>query len=290
MAIPLKDLLENVRVGERTVLDVAGDEKERKLTVELRKVHPEVPRPPMRQESPPRAHEFISALSLGDYLSRYGQKETVVFADPVNELMHAVIDERASAGLEILKMTPAVHPLWKPWLGVLGRKVPVEDFAEFVATNRRTIVEASGAACGEIDGKELSQLLSQVRASVQVEIHRSKPRPGSLPCVNGVLVTTRIQGVEEKGTVDMPDMLKLRVPLYVTTDPVDLEVDLALDADTEGNVSVLVTAGTVQEAKVQAFEAMVDTVRKATEAHGMVLTFGAPKHGAWNYLRELSSS
>lgn len=270
----LKKLLEEVRVGERTVFEVAKDGKS--LTVEQRKLLPEEPRAPLRAESPPRAHEFLSARSLADYLARYGSKRTVVFADPGEEEIHAVIDEEAKDGFQVVSMKPKVHPLWQPWLDAAGQAHEIKDFARFVLENRRAILSP--------DGRELALTLSQVRASVSVEIMAGRGRNS----VNGIVVRSRVQsGQEQSDLVDLPDTLTVRVPLFVDTQPKDVEVDLCVEATADGGVSVLVTAGTVEEARVRAFEEMVAQIREGTAALGAVLTFGQPKHAAWSYLREI---
>lgn len=121
-----------------------------------------------------------------------------------------------------------------------------------------------------------------MRAAVKVEIHRGRGKDA----INGLVVTTEIQGSRAAEHVELPDAIELRTPLYVGTAPVELELDLCVEADKDGEVSVLVTSGTLAEAKVQAFEAMVATIRAGLPA-GAVLTLGAPQHEAWNYLPEM---
>lgn len=278
MTMPLNELLTNVRVGEQTVFDVAGGPEARKLTVELRKLHPEEARPPKRAESPAKKHEFFAAASLAAYLAKYGSEHTVVFADPNAEMIHAVLDERAKDGFEVLTMRPALHPLWKPWAEVAGRRVPLRDFAQFVAQNRRVIVQP--------DGKSLTLMLSQVRASVSVEVQHGRGKEA----VNGLMIKTKIQGVEKQDSVEIPDEITIDVPLYVDTENRPIELDLCLEADRDGEVSVLVSAGTVAEARVAAFEDMVEVIRAGIADKGATVTFGRPQHGPWAYLRELNGA
>jgi uncharacterized protein YfdQ (DUF2303 family) len=281
----LEELLKDVRVGETTTFDIAGEAGNRKVTVELRKLLPEEARPPKRAESPAKNHVFLSAASLADYLAKYGGKDTVVFADPTQELIAAVLDERAKDGFEVVTMRPAVDQRWKPWADLAGKRIGIKAFAEFIAQNRRAIVAETPATSDPFSVRELVMSLSQIRASVSIEAQHGSGKEA----VNGVVIRTKIQGVEKSQPVDLPDSITIRVPLYVATDPHDIELDLTLDADTDGSVSVLVAASTVLEAKVAAFEQMCATVREGTATTGATVTLGRPAHAAWPYLRELEA-
>lgn len=271
----VKEILETVPVGKRTVLDITGGADARKLTVEHRDLLPEEPRAPKRAESPRRGHEFLSAKSLANYLAAYGGSGTVVFADPVNEVIHAVLDENADEGFEILSMKPALHPLWAPWAALSGRSVGIKEFAGFVNQNRRSILTP--------DGRQLAAELSQVKANVSVEIEQGRGKSA----VNGIIVKTQISGQTRTDVVELPDTITLRVPLYVDTDPRAVEVDLCIEARPDGDISVLVSSGTVAEARVQAFEDMVKVIR--AEVEEATFTFGRPKHAGWQYLAELAA-
>ncbi len=270
----LKEALRTIKDGEETIFDVSGPTGDRKITVNARKLLPEAPREPTRAESPARKHEFHAADSLGQYLARYGDKGTVVFADVGAETISAVLEEKEAGGFEIVTMKPQAHPLWKPWAEIAGKTLDVDDFAEFAIKNRRAIVAP--------DGRELAFIFSQIRASVEVRIERGRGKKS----LNGVMVKTDIQGVKGEETVEIPETIKIRVPLYVATAPRDIEIDLSLSANTAGDVSVLVSAGTVAEARVEAFEEMVAAVGVGVAALGAVLTFGKPQHEAWKYLPE----
>jgi hypothetical protein len=270
----VKDLLGDVRIGEATVLDIAGPPEARKLTVEMRKLLPEEPRPPKRIESPARVHEFLAAKSLAAYLARYGSKNTVVYADPANEVVYAVLDERADEGFEVVTMRPQKHPLWAPWADLADRHLEITDFAAFVSQNRRTVVAP--------DARDLVLTLSQVRAAVSIEIQKGRGKNA----VNGLVVTTEIKGQRQADEVELPEMIKLHVPLYVQTEAKDVELDLCIEAGTDGEVSVVVTSGTIAEARVLAFEEMVAEIQAGLDGIGATLTFGRPQHRAWAYLAE----
>jgi hypothetical protein len=270
----LKKILEEIRVGEETVLDITGGEKDRKLTIAMRKLHPEEARAPKRCESKARKHAFLAAKSLAAYIGAYGGPDTVVFADPEKEEISAVLDERAKDGFEVVTMKPQVHPLWAPWLDLANRRHPLDTFAGFLAQHRRSIVG---------DSREIVMLFSQIRASVKIEVQRGR----GAKAINGVVCTTEIAGQRKAEDVELPDTITVRAPLYVDTEPKEIELDLTVEAHGE-SISVLVSAGSIAEARVKAFEEMVEAVRGSVKQG--TFTFGRPSHAAWDYLRELETA
>lgn len=273
----LSEFLEGVNVGEVTALDVTGEPGDRKLTISSRKLNPEAPRAPDRAESPARAHVLHSAESLADYIRRYGSSKSVVLADVGGEAIYATLDETARGGFERVVMRPAIHPLWAPWAAKAGLTTKIEDFAEFVAQHRRSVVAPPG--------RELVITLSQVKATVKVEIHKGRGKNS----INGVVVTTDIKGGgQQTETVELPDSITLLVPLYVGTEPQQIELDLTLKANAQGEVGVAITAGTVAEARLQAFARMVETVKAGCAGveggAGAVFGYGKPETKDWDYL------
>lgn len=274
--------IQTVPIGEATALSVVPDLElgGKRLVIESRKLHAEAPRAPTRRESPRRAHQLTTAESLGAYLTRYGSSSTVVFVDVENGVIHAILDEESAEGYERIPMKPALHPLWAPWDAILDEEMSLDDFVKHIDKHRRVITSP--------DSTDLRLTLSQVRTTVSVEVNRGRGRTA----VNGLMVTTKIEGgTTKEAPVDLPDVLTLKVPLYAQTPELELELDLCLDSDSEGGVTVLVTGGTVAQARVKAFEAMVAVVQaaitEAAKAKGVepaVLTWGKPEHADWAYL------
>lgn len=299
-AMSLDSLLQNVHFGRSTAFKVAKDLLELHengkptgveaeapvLTIEARRLNPEAPRPPVLAESPPRTHVFHSAQSLGDYLARYGRKETVVFADQQAEEFHAILHERGSTndeknirqgGFEVVSMKPQEHPLWTPWREIAGREMDVKEFAQFVTQHRRSVIRP--------EGKSLALLLSQVRTSTTIEAQTGRGRSS----VNGVMVTTKVTGQnDQKEEITIPDSFTVKVPLYAETDPEEVELDITVMPH-HGGCNVLVSAGTVLEARIKAFEKMLRVVTEKTSDLGLVVTHGRPQHGVWATLPERSA-
>lgn len=269
----LHDILTSFKTGEETFLEITGEPGDRKLTITSRQMLPEEPREPLRSESPAVQHEFLAASGLADYLMKYGSADVVVFADPINETVYAVLNERADDGFEVVTMKPALHPLWAPWSGIAGKRIHLSTFTEFIDHNRRTIIAPEGRA--------LRLLLAQVRACVKVEIQRGRGKHA----VNGLVVTTEIQGVDKKEEVELPEEITIRTPLYIDTSPLEIPLDLTIEADTSG-ISVVVSSGTIADARVAAFQDMIEIIDKVAKEKTFTMTFGRPKHRPWEYLKE----
>ena len=271
----VQELIDTVRVGETTTLDVVADGAARKLVVEQRKLLGEAPRAPVRAESPARDHTFLTAESLRDYLVRYGSENTVVYADPKGQVIVAVLDERQEHGLELVRMTPEIHPQWAPWAELLeSDALDSKEFAAFLMKNHRSV----------LGGRAVAHRLSQLRATVTVEVQRGRGKTA----MNGLTVTTKIQGgTNQVDEVEIPETITVEVPLYVRTPPVKVEVDLCVEATGDGVVSVEASAANLAEARVAAFEGMVAVIAAGCAEKKATMTFGRPRHVDWKYLREL---
>lgn len=273
----IEDFLRSVQKGQENVLEVVeamtGDgQKMAVLALQNRQLQPEPPDPPQRRESPRRAHAFHDVEGFAAYLAKYKTADTVVLADTAGLAIRAVLDERAKDGFEILVLSPAIHPLFRPWQALLEPDTDplrIAEFAEFVMTNRRAVVAP--------DPRELVLMLSQVKASKKITIDRGR----GMRSLNGVMIETVIQGQDKTEFVDLPDSLTIRVPLFVRTSPLQIEVDLlALAGD--GDVFMRAVSADVDQAKVEAFEEMCQAV---AAIEGVVVGTGSPNHCAWDYLK-----
>lgn len=268
------NFLDRVTKDERTTLKVLEkvDGMPGKLfSVEQRSLQPEAPAAPLRVESPKRMHIFYQVDGFRDYLLKYGSdKNVVVFADPQAGGMVAVLDESAKTGFELIRFTPQVHPLFVPWLKFIGMRVKLESFVQHLLQNRRCVQ----------DGPELAIAFSQVKASTSVELQRGRGKSS----LNGLLVATTIQGVAKNEIVELPDELRITLPLYVGTKPREFILDLTLETVNDGKeVTAALSSVDLDEARVQAFEDFFAALG-ALKEKGATLTMGAPLHEEWEYL------
>jgi hypothetical protein len=130
------------------------------------------------------------------------------------------------------------------------------------------------------DGKALLLLLAQIRGAVEVTVYDGKGKNA----LNGITVKSTVQGTDTREYVELPEELVLEVPLYVGGEVQRVELDLVVDADTRGGVTVQIAAGGVQEARVLAFDAMRTKILETVKPVQAQVVYGKPEWRAWNYL------
>jgi hypothetical protein len=267
----IAEILRRVTEGQETVIDIEVDEHgSRTVKFGNRKLQPGLPELE-RTESPPRAHTLHTAEAVADYVNRYGSNDTVVLLDATTLTGRVVLRETADKQRETLKFEPQLHPLFREWLPLIGQRTPVSTFAEFAIGHRRQIVSP--------DGRTVALLFGQMRARKEVTISVGEGKSA----INGVMVTTTIQGKPSQEFVEVPDFITVHVPLFVGGEPKDIEIDLTV-GESNGTIYVLCSASGVEEAKHQAFDAMCAAIREGI-THEAVIVLGAHGSGQWNYLK-----
>ena len=273
MGKTVEQLLTELEIGQTTILDVTTDEKGNKtLKFGLQPIPPEAPK---RAETKARGHMFFAVEGFADYLVKHGNEGTLILANPTEQAITAILDERVKDGIEEISFEPQVHPLFAPWEHVIGKPVLLSEFVDFIRNNRRQISEP--------EGRELAMLLSQVRASINVSIYEGK----GTKSINGVVVETKIQGQSKEEVVELPDRLTLRVPLYVGTEVQDINLDLNLGvAGNEDRKSVVIqlSAADLAEARYKAFEKFFQYIQDKAKAKNLICGFGDPISCEWVYL------
>lgn len=271
----LHDMLTRVVKGEQTTFDLVKDLEGggNKLVVEQRILNPEEPRKPQRAETESRAHRFFSAKGFIAYLEDYGSKGTVIYADSKRRMLHAVLNESDAGGVEIVTLEPQVHPRWEPWDKMLDETMPLAAFVDFLRNNRRAI--------NDPDGRELLLTLSQVKASTEVTLHQGSGKES----LNGLMLKTRIQGKENTELVDLPDIITLKTPIYVSEPEVDIELDVIIDAVQGGQgIVARFASADILEARITAFETIVKRISSLEKEIEAVVTDGAPEYIPWTYI------
>lgn len=272
----VNELLETVQLGERTVFDLAdaaGGGK--KLEVLIQKQPALLSPPPRKRESDARAHVFFSTASFAAYLEKYGTKDAVVFADPAAGEMHAVLDENAKEGKELLLFKPLLHPLWAPWETLLNRQMELSEFVEFLLNNRRVIAKP--------DARELVYSLSQIKATTHTEVQRGRGKQS----MNGVMIKSTIEGVVNLELVELPETLEIATPLYVRTKEQEIEIDLCIEGGgAPDEIRCSLASGGILDAKVDAFEEMLEAIENhaGLKSKNITVTLGKPQFARWKYL------
>lgn len=266
--------IRNPTEGFETVFEVAEElEGGKRLVVERRKLQPEPPNPPIaptRAESPPRQHEFHSVETMIAFLDKYGTPDTVVLCDLKNRKFEAILDSTSQTGFEFVSCVLHIHPIAARWIGILNRSIEVQDFAVFVMQNRRSIVDP--------DGLELAYTFSQVRAAVSIRREIGK----GAKSINGLMVETVINGTKQNAPVDLPQAIAIQTPIFLGGDAYSVEIDLMIDADSDGDVSVVATCSDLDSRMLEACEGMVEQIQR--DLPNATVGLGQPRFGNWKYL------
>lgn len=267
----LNSFVGKVGEGNKTLLEIVkdelGDNNNITLTVKNQKVLPEAPKAMPKMASPKRAHVFHDAKGFGAYITKYKTEDTVVLVNVDQQTAYAVINEKADKGFEIITMKPVMHPLFRPWVEMFNRNnIIIKSFADFLRANRRVITVPVGI--------ELVQMLTQIKVSRKITLHRGT----GTHSLNGITCEMDIVGSKpEKKELALPDSMKIKVPMYLSTDPVELEIDLNIDAD-DNNIYVTCTCPDVMPRRIDAFDNMlkeIEAIEKVTVA------LGTPNHEVW---------
>lgn len=274
----LQDLLTQVQVGQATALTIEKDVKPGVTTIQVsqRAVNAEDPRAPKRAETPKRCHAFLTAASLGDYLKKYGNPDTVIYADSDAGQITAILTETAKDGVEAMTMRPKVHPSAAPWRAIAGKTIELATFLDVILQNRRAITKP--------DAKELITILSQLKATKKIEVQRGR----GTKTLNGVMVEFELQGKINKEIVEIPETMTIVVPIFLGTEASRIDLDLTIDGDANEDgmaVMVRISASQWAEAELAAFEAMIGTAQEHAGKNVGLTVLGAPNHKPWDYLK-----
>jgi len=276
LAVLIREAPEGMETAFHVLNQMTGEGKDAVpqsvLKIERRTLQAEQPKPPIRRESPPRAHVFRDAQGFSDYLDQYGGEHTVVLADPASGMISAILDERAATGTETISLSPMIHPTLRPWVDLMAAgPTALEEFVLFLARNRRAVVKP--------DGKVLALTLSQVRCATTVTLQRGR----GAKSVNGLKIATDIQGEKGEELTDLPDVLTLDLPIFVDSAPRKIEFDLTLQATPDGQkIAATLTSADLDAMIVAEFQSMVDTIRG--DGDERVVGLGRPAYAEWKYL------
>lgn len=264
----LQDVLTHVE-GQVTSLELVEDLRRKGIVrLEVGRAMP----PPVRQETPPRAHTFFRLASVMDYLLRHSDPTRVtLWLDRAKRQMSIVLDEDAKAGREVLQYTPQFTTQFGAWQGRLGKPIPMLALADFLNEQRAAIV----------NGAELALACKQLRISKSIEIYTGTGQGA----MNGVLCRTTVRsGQEQAQPVQFPDSLVVHLTVFEElADPVALDCDLLISASEGGGVVASLRAAGLNTIIEEAFKTLLSPLAKT---HYLVLA-GEHREGCWSYLPRL---
>ncbi|MEL6109855.1 MAG: hypothetical protein AAFU85_27920 [Planctomycetota bacterium] len=248
----LSELIRTVTEGNETIFDVVesiGDGK--RLEISRRSAQPHEPvfvDPPVAPAQA-RCHTFHSIDHFAGYLDREAETDKcVVLADVEAGVIAAVLDEGDEKDREQITFIAKQHPLFRPWAKLIGGCHDVREFSLFAMQYRNAI--------NEPDGRELALMFSQIKAAKSVTQH-----VGIGPkAINGVVIEMQIGSEKHEEPVELPESITIDVPLFLDTDPIQIQLDL-LVTDRDGKIVVFVTAPKMEQHRFDVFQGMIERVR-----------------------------
>jgi len=246
-----------------------------KLTMVNRKLLPEQPREYDKARSPKRAHVFYEVKGFIEYVQREGVNgQIVVLADAGKSLITAILNDRnQKGGFEVIRLQPQIHPLFKPWYLLLSSagKISLPEFVRFILKYKRSVVTP--------EPTELLTSFSQLRASRKSEIAEGVGKNS----LNGVMVRTKIQGTEHDVEVDLPDVIRIKVPLFMGLPEQGLDIDFLLGVNSQDSIFIEAVSADVDKAIIDSFEQMIDQCRVI---EGAVVALGSNVVDDWDVVKE----
>jgi uncharacterized protein YfdQ (DUF2303 family) len=224
--------------------------------MELADLSPYVPVLPERKQ----VDVFFSDIdSFIEYINEQKEETTRIFADTQNKLFRGIIDyhgtERGAAQwLEhsaILKLRESEE--FKVWNGANNKFFNQEEFCLFLKDYRLDIAEPDGATLIEIamtlEATAESRCVSKVRTNEGMRLDFKED------------VQARA-GAD--GALTIPDTLKIKIPLFLGTDPIELTADFKFRVNS-GTVSFAFRLLGMEKVIRDSIKEAVEKIRKETE-------------------------
>ena len=261
---------ENAIELSRETLDDGG--KVTVIALQNRILQPEPPTEPELARSPKRAHVLHDAEGLVAYLKKYKSADTVILADSVSEVVTAVIDEKAVTGFELVTFKPQQHPLFTPWLAMLGRWMPLRQAVDFLLDNRRVVTEP--------DGRQLARDLSQIKISKKVEMMQGL----GTKSINGIMIETNINGQKGANPLELPEEITIDVPMFIGCQAIPLIFDVSIESSQEHGVQIRMSSPDIRSKATEQFEQFIRAIQ-AGLGGDCTVALGSAGHQDWKVLR-----
>lgn len=239
----ISDILSNITVGAKTVFDLKNPNN---ISITRQNLPPVVIERDLAR-SPKRSHTFFSMKTLLAYLGKYGSVHTVVLGNHHTFSADIIMDETSEFGFEVLRFQSALHPLCQPWANLFNKPQNVTEFAKFIMKHRRSVESFDDVM--EDAGKQLALVMQQITVSKSVEIAIGTGRK----TLNGVMVTTEINGMKQDVPVEIPEEIVLSVPVFIDSSESSLVIDLMIESKGD-DVFVTCSCADFEKQQLQAFE------------------------------------
>ena len=270
MSDSIKEFAEKVSEGQANVIKIAqevlGDDgKAVTFRLENQRVMPD------RMESPARSHVFHDAAGFVRYLEDNKKPNTLVLADVDDVTIHAVLDDRADKGFEVITLCPPYHPVFQLLNEtLLNQTLPIDVFARNVMRNRSIIVDSA-----EVKGQDLALAMQQITISDAVTTEVGV----GTSSLNGLMCKTEITAGKASERLELPKSFRVKVPIYLNTAEKEFEIDMTVTKTRDGVVAI-VDCPEVAIKKQEVFEDILTEVKTLKDIN---VTYGSPATTSWRY-------
>jgi len=273
----MKNFLENVANGQVNAItvcrDLAGpDGKSQTVTLVNKPVDP------IRRESPARQHTFHEADGFVAFLGKNKTPNLVVLADVDSRQAAAVLDDTAEKGFENIILKPAFHPRFKTLLSTIlinqGSEQGITRFAKRVMMSKEIIVKADN-----LDGKQLAMQMMQITVSHNITACEGD----GISAINGIMCKSKIKSGTGQATIELPETITVKTPIFINTEPVQFDIELLITAgDSETPPSVIAMAPQMEEKIAEVFETILEPIKKIEDA---IVSYGQLDTTNWDYVK-----
>lgn len=211
-----------------------------------------------------------TAESLGDYINRFKNTDTMIFADVVSDTIMAVIDYHkmpeenknpaATLGIHRATLTLPKSLEWQTWTRASGQMMTHVGFATFLEENVVDIKNPVGA--------DLLELCRDLQVAQNVNFG-SSVRMGDLTQIN----YAKDQDAMSKGSIALPQSIMLSIPVYFGEAPVAVVAFMRRQID-DGKLKLGVQLSRAENVRQEEFHRVVDWV--ATEVKNLPTVYGTP--------------
>ena len=195
--------------------------------------------------------------SLIEYVNRYQEAQTSIFADVTNDCITAVIDYHGPGEPDFCRhvviMSLMRSESWNVWSASNNKMMDQLEFARFLEENALDIVGPSGA-----DLLEITRDLQANRKSKVGNIVRTSTDHQTVEFTDETTVTSR------RGNVELPTKMLLHFPVYMHGPAESAEAFLRWRLE-ESVLKLGYAVRQLEAFRQQAFFNIVDGVRTATK-------------------------
>lgn len=192
------------------------------------------------------------------YVQKFKGEGTALFADRSSSQVTAHLDYHSDAANPGERQHQAVLKLalsrqWKTWMGVNRKRQEQSAFGEFVEDSLPDVLEPDAARLLEA----ARNLVLTKEATFE---SRAKVADGSIRLCWEENVS---QGKRDGGSIDVPERLKIAIPLFENGAPIEIEVRLRFKLD-EGKVYFTLIIDQAEAALEAAFAEILQQIEKGT--------------------------